>query len=186
MLREIEETATSWALPYYYLGYVVPGCERMAYKAADSIRTSSFDWETDSGTRRTRSRPESPLPGQFIPFRGGQVRIRDYTFIVIAIAKQGAAKWNTETYIFDNNATTPLHPEVKKALIEGLEIFGNPSSMHAFGREARERIEEAREKVASFIGADSDEILFVGSGSEANNTVLSLLALRQHDAAPAP
>lgn len=76
---------------------------------------------------------------------------------------------------FDNNATTPLHPGVKEALIEGLEIFGNPSSMHSFGREAREKIEEAREKVASFIGADASEILFVGSGSEANNTVLSLL-----------
>ncbi len=79
------------------------------------------------------------------------------------------------TVYFDNNATTPLHPGVKEALIEGLEIFGNPSSMHGFGREAREKIEEAREKVASFIGADSEEILFVGSGSEANNTVLSLL-----------
>ena len=79
------------------------------------------------------------------------------------------------TVYFDNNATTPLHPGVKEALIEGLEIFGNPSSMHGFGREAREKIEEAREKVASFINADADEILFVGSGSEANNTVLSLL-----------
>jgi len=76
---------------------------------------------------------------------------------------------------FDNNATTPLHPEVKKTLIEGLEIFGNPSSMHAYGREAREKVEDAREQVASFIGATSDEVLFVGSGSEANNTVLSLL-----------
>ena len=79
------------------------------------------------------------------------------------------------TVYFDNNATTPLHPGVKEALIEGLEIFGNPSSMHGFGREAREKIEEAREKVASFINADADEMLFVGSGSEANNTVLSLL-----------
>jgi cysteine desulfurase len=79
------------------------------------------------------------------------------------------------TVYLDNNATTPLHPEVKKALIEGLEIFGNPSSMHSFGREAREHIEQAREQVASFIGAEAREILFVGSGSEANNTVLSLL-----------
>jgi cysteine desulfurase len=76
---------------------------------------------------------------------------------------------------FDNNATTPLHPVVKETLIEGLEIFGNPSSMHGFGREAREKIEEARQKVADFIGAGASEILFVGSGSEANNTVLSLL-----------
>lgn len=79
------------------------------------------------------------------------------------------------TVYFDNNATTPLHPEVKKAIIEGLEIFGNPSSMHQFGREARENVEEAREKVATFIGAAPEEVLFVGSGSEANNTVLSLL-----------
>lgn len=79
------------------------------------------------------------------------------------------------TVYLDNNATTPLHPEVKKTLIEGLEIFGNPSSMHALGREAREKVEEARENVASFIGAAPEEILFVGSGSEANNTVLSLL-----------
>lgn len=75
----------------------------------------------------------------------------------------------------DNNATTPLHPEVKKTMVEGLEIFGNPSSMHGYGREAREKVEEARAKVASFIGADSRDVLFVGSGSEANNTVLSLL-----------
>lgn len=79
------------------------------------------------------------------------------------------------TVYLDNNATTPLHPEVKKTLIEGLEIFGNPSSMHAFGREAREKIEGARKNVATFIGAAPEEILFVGSGSEANNTVLSLL-----------
>ena len=82
---------------------------------------------------------------------------------------------DTRTVYFDNNATTPLHPEVKKTIIEGLEIFGNPSSMHQFGREAREFVEESRATVASFISAAPEEILFVGSGSEANNTVLSLL-----------
>ncbi|NTW56423.1 MAG: cysteine desulfurase [Chlorobiaceae bacterium] len=75
---------------------------------------------------------------------------------------------------FDNNATTPLHPEVKKELIAGMEMFGNPSSMHGFGREARANVEDARRKVADFIGAHEHEIVFVGSGSEANNTVLSL------------
>jgi len=75
----------------------------------------------------------------------------------------------------DNNATTPLHPEVKKVMWKALEIFGNPSSLHAFGREARQLVEEAREKIASFIGAGPDEIIFTGSGSEANNTVLSTL-----------
>lgn len=76
----------------------------------------------------------------------------------------------------DNNATTPIHPEVKKALTEGLEVFGNPSSLHSFGRAAREHVENSRKKIASFIGAHEDEIIFVGSGSEANNTVLSILA----------
>lgn len=77
---------------------------------------------------------------------------------------------------FDHNATTPLHPEVKKEMVEALELFGNPSSMHAFGREARANVEDARHRVARFIGANEHEIVFVGSGSEANNTVLSLFA----------
>ena len=76
----------------------------------------------------------------------------------------------------DHNATTPLHPEVAKTLAETMTCFGNPSSMHAFGREARGLIEEARARVASFIGALPEEIIFVGSGSEGNNTVLSILA----------
>lgn len=75
----------------------------------------------------------------------------------------------------DNNATTPLHPEVKKAMIDAMGIFGNPSSLHAPGRRARQLTEEVREKVASFIGASPDEVMFAGSGSEANNTVLSVL-----------
>ncbi len=76
----------------------------------------------------------------------------------------------------DHNATTPLHPQVKEAMIEAMGNFGNPSSLHNFGREAKQRVEEAREVVASFIGASSDEVIFVGSGSEANNTVLSICA----------
>ena len=76
----------------------------------------------------------------------------------------------------DHNATTPLHPEVQKVMQKGLDIFGNPSSMHTFGRKAKGQIEEARIEVASFIGAESAELIFVGSGSEANNTVLSIFS----------
>ncbi|HIJ72897.1 MAG TPA: cysteine desulfurase [Candidatus Hydrogenedentes bacterium] len=76
----------------------------------------------------------------------------------------------------DHNATTPLHPAVKAALTDAMEAFGNPSSLHALGRTAREQVEDAREKTASFLGASPDEIVFVGSGSEGNNTVLSILA----------
>lgn len=82
----------------------------------------------------------------------------------------------TEKQIYmDNNATTALHPEVKKTLSESMDYFGNPSSLHSLGRKAHHIIEESREKVAKFINADTDEIFFVGSGSEANNTVLSIL-----------
>lgn len=76
----------------------------------------------------------------------------------------------------DNNATTPLHPEVKKTLHEAMEVFGNPSSLHWYGRECRQKVEQARKNVASFIGAEPEEIIFVGSGSEANNTVLSIFS----------
>ncbi|MBM3247886.1 MAG: cysteine desulfurase [Candidatus Omnitrophica bacterium] len=76
----------------------------------------------------------------------------------------------------DHNATTPLHPEVKKVMIKALEDFGNPSSLHAFGRHTRKLVEEARENVATFLGAKAEEIIFVGSGTEANNTVLSIFA----------
>ena len=79
----------------------------------------------------------------------------------------------------DNNATTPLHPEVKKKLVEAMGVFGNPSSLHSFGRQARQFVEEAREKVAAFIGAASEEIMFAGSGSEANNTILSALTCQR-------
>jgi len=86
---------------------------------------------------------------------------------------RGKAMSKKQIYL-DNNATTPIHPEVKKAMIEAMEIFGNPSSMHSFGRRARKYVEQSRRKIATLIGASPDEIVFVGSGSEANNTVLSL------------
>lgn len=78
----------------------------------------------------------------------------------------------------DYNATTPLHPEVKKTLIEALDFYGNPSSLHSYGRHTRKAIEAARANVADFIGADANEIIFVGSGSEANNTVVSSVTCR--------
>ncbi|MDD5747369.1 MAG: cysteine desulfurase family protein, partial [Candidatus Omnitrophica bacterium] len=76
----------------------------------------------------------------------------------------------------DHNATTPLHPKVKSAIVEAMELFGNPSSLHEFGRRARSRVEAVRETAAAFINAAPEEIIFVGSGSEANNTVLNICA----------
>ncbi len=74
----------------------------------------------------------------------------------------------------DHNATTPLHPEVRQAMIRAMDEHGNPSSLHEFGRAARSLIDEARHEVASLVNAKDEEIVFVGSGSEANNTVLNL------------
>ena len=71
----------------------------------------------------------------------------------------------------DYNATTPLRPEVTDAMMPYLtEAFGNGSSIHAYGREARNAIDTAREQVAELIGAKSpSEIVFTGSGTEADN-----------------
>ena len=81
---------------------------------------------------------------------------------------------NRRVYL-DHNATTPLHPKVKQELVDSFEIFGNPSSMHQFGREAHERIEQSRSAVARFLHADASSIIFTGGGSESNNTVLKVV-----------
>lgn len=74
---------------------------------------------------------------------------------------------------FDNAATTPLLPEVVAAMLPVLQDqFGNPSSIHAYGREARAAIELARKKVATLLKASPSEIFFTSGGTEADNMVL--------------
>ena len=68
----------------------------------------------------------------------------------------------------DANATEPLRPEAKAAVIAALEAGGNPSSVHAAGRAARRRLEEAREAVAARFGARVQDVVFTGGGTEAN------------------
>ena len=74
----------------------------------------------------------------------------------------------------DNNATTPLHEDVIASMNEALALYGNASSMHAFGRDAAFKIEEARSAVADVIGAPSGSIVFTSGASEANNTVFNI------------
>lgn len=70
----------------------------------------------------------------------------------------------------DNNATTPVDPAVSKRMCLFLkEHFGNPSSLYPIGREVKELINEAREIIADSIGAQRSEIIFTGSGTEADN-----------------
>lgn len=80
----------------------------------------------------------------------------------------------------DYGAATPTHPQVMEAMTPYLgEFFGNPQSLHHWGQEAREAIEEARGKVASLIGAPPQEIIFTSSGTEANNLALKGVAWAQ-------
>lgn len=73
---------------------------------------------------------------------------------------------------FDNAATTPLSEIVADVMHEAnTELFGNPSSIHSFGRSARAKIEIARKNIANSINADSNEIIFTSSGTEANNSI---------------
>lgn len=78
-----------------------------------------------------------------------------------------------ETIYLDHAATTALRPEVREAMLsvwgEGL---GNPSSVHRPGRAARSRLEEARERIASILGAKRTEIVFTGGGTEADNLAI--------------
>ncbi|OGB88869.1 MAG: cysteine desulfurase NifS [candidate division NC10 bacterium RIFCSPLOWO2_02_FULL_66_22] len=74
----------------------------------------------------------------------------------------------------DHNATTPLHPEVLAAMLPFLtERFGNPSSLHAWGQEARQALEQARTTVARALGSgDKDSVVFTAGGTEADNLAL--------------
>jgi len=77
----------------------------------------------------------------------------------------------------DNSATTPVKKEVLDAMIPYFtENFGNASSIYKTGRKAKEALEEAREKVAKALGAESNEIYFTGSGSEADNWAIKAVA----------
>jgi cysteine desulfurase len=77
------------------------------------------------------------------------------------------------TVYLDNNATTPVAPEVLEEMLPYLkEFYGNPSSMHTFGGQLHRKIEEARFKVAQLIGAETEEIIFTSGGTESNNTAI--------------
>lgn len=77
---------------------------------------------------------------------------------------------NKKRIYLDHAATTPAHPEVVNAMAPYFsEIFGNPSSIHSFGQEARTAVESAREKVAALINAKKDEVVFTSGGTEADN-----------------
>ena len=88
----------------------------------------------------------------------------------------------TRRVYVDNSATTPVHPQVLEEMLPYFtERFGNPSSIHSFGREAKQAMDRARDRVAKSLGAGSGEIYFTGSGTEADNWALKGTAYANRD-----
>jgi cysteine desulfurase len=73
---------------------------------------------------------------------------------------------------FDNAATTPINDVALQAFIQQSREIGNPSSLHGFGREVRKRVEESRERLATLAECHPSEVIFTGSGTEANNLAI--------------
>jgi cysteine desulfurase len=78
-----------------------------------------------------------------------------------------------ERVYLDWNATAPLRPQAYDVLIAAFDVVGNPSSVHGEGRAARRLVEQAREQVAALVGARPGDVIFTGSGTEANGLALS-------------
>ncbi len=82
----------------------------------------------------------------------------------------------------DYNATTPIDPEVAAAMLPFLsDVFGNPSSTHWYGLQAKQAVEGARRQVADLLGCSADEIIFTSGGSEANNLAIKGYCLAHRD-----
>jgi cysteine desulfurase len=82
----------------------------------------------------------------------------------------------------DHSATTPVAPEVLEAMLPYFsEKFGNASSLHSFGLEAKEALEESREKVAGLLGAKPEEIIFTSGGTESDNLALKGIARKNRE-----
>jgi len=78
-----------------------------------------------------------------------------------------------KTVYVDNNATTMVAPEVLEVMVPYFsEYYGNPSSMHFFGGQVQKKVDEAREKVADFLGAEPSEIVFTSCGTESDNAAI--------------
>jgi cysteine desulfurase len=73
----------------------------------------------------------------------------------------------------DHNATAPLLPEARQAMIAALDLAGNPSSVHAEGRKARAIVEEARRAVADLVNVKSEQVTFTSGATEAANLALT-------------
>jgi len=84
----------------------------------------------------------------------------------------------TRRVYLDHNASTPVHPEVVTEMTPYFaDVYGNPSSVHGFGRDAREGVDVARERIATFLRVPPDQIVFTSGGTESDNFGVKGLAL---------
>ncbi len=99
-----------------------------------------------------------------------------------AVAAAGGGATARRTIYLDHNATTPLDPEVVEAMLPFLkENYGNPSSIHRVGSQAREALDAARRSIAQAINCTARRVIFTGSGSEADNFALKGVAFAAAD-----
>ena len=104
-----------------------------------------------------------------------------FPLLKICVNLQNLRMSSLSTIYLDHNATTPLAPEALAAMLPFLDggyegRFGNPSSIHAAGREARAAIDDARDRLARLLGARPHEMIFTGGGTEADNLAIIGLA----------
>ncbi|MDV7339428.1 cysteine desulfurase family protein [Terasakiella sp. A23] len=78
-----------------------------------------------------------------------------------------------KTAYMDYNATAPMRPLVRAAMTDAFDLVGNPSSVHRVGREARAKMEKARDQVAALVGVPRDWVYFTSGGTEADNLALN-------------
>ncbi|MFC1999434.1 IscS subfamily cysteine desulfurase [Chloroflexota bacterium] len=103
---------------------------------------------------------------------------RDVPVSAEYILEEGAEKRQVDQRVYlDHNATSPLHEEVKDAMIEFMECYGNPSSIYSAGKEARLAIEAARRSLALLVNCTARRIVFTSGGSESNNLAIKGVAL---------
>src|SRR5512137_1616119 len=89
------------------------------------------------------------------------------------IAREAGSRMIESRTYLDHNATEPLRPEARKAMLAAMDVFGNPSSVHREGRAARAIVEAAREQVAALVNAKPGEIVFTSGATEANTFAIT-------------
>ena len=104
----------------------------------------------------------------------------DQSEAVVEVVRKSEAP--TRQVYLDHNATTPLDPEVLEAMLPFLrEEYGNPSSIHSRGGEAKDAVEAARRKVAQALGCTARRVIFTGGGSEGDNLAIKGVAFAKRD-----